>query len=86
MGAFPELVRRIPRWTGLAGDFGPAPFLEKRVRVLDVEIGLAAVGVGFAAGGHGQLPPDAVPSGEASAPPESVNTFDSQLSRGLGGR
>jgi hypothetical protein len=64
MGAFPEFVGRIPRRPGPAGDSGASPFLEKGIRVLDVEVGLAADGLGLAPGGRGQMQPDAVPLGE----------------------
>jgi hypothetical protein len=65
MGAFPELVRRVPRRPGPAGDPGATPLLEEGVRVLDVEIGLAAVGTGFAIAGREEMQPDAVPFGES---------------------
>lgn len=64
MGAFPELVRRIPLAAGSCRRFRAGPIPRKGVRVLDVEIGLAAVGGGFVVGGRGQMQPDAVPFGE----------------------
>ena len=63
VGPLPELVRRVIRRPGGAGDAGATPFLEKGVCVLDVEIGLTAPGGGVGRGG-GQMQADSVPLGE----------------------